>query len=140
MAHPPQLIVVALVESNEPRGATPTYVLTRRRRDSHLGGYWEFPGGKVEPGEGPPDALRRELREELGIEIAAPTPTVFAYHTYPTKSVIILFYTAQMTSDSPPPQPLESDELRLLTREEVLALNMPAANRVFLDCIESGLS
>ena len=44
-------------------------LITRRRDDQPLGGMWEFPGGKLEPGEAPTDGLARELREELGVDV-----------------------------------------------------------------------
>jgi len=128
----PTLVVVALVESNEPRGNEPTYILTRRKKDAHLAGFWEFPGGKVEPGESPVEALKRELMEELGVQVEALEPTVFSYHEYSERHVLILFYRAQVVSGSPRPQPLEASELKLMTRTEVLKLPMPPANEVFL--------
>ena len=127
-----KLIVVALLESNEPRGGETTFVLTRRAKDTHLGGFWEFPGGKVEPGEGPVTALRRELQEELGVLIEGIEPTVFSYHEYPERHVLILFYKARVTTMSPRPEPLAASELRFMTLEEVLELEMPPANEPFL--------
>src|SRR5579885_2795901 len=63
------------------------YLIARRRREAHLGGLWEFPGGKREPGESPEDCLRRELREELGIEITEPVRFRVVSHRYPDKAV-----------------------------------------------------
>ncbi len=59
-------------------------LITQRPASSHLGGLWEFPGGKVEAGETPEAAVIRELREELGIETrhACLAPLTFASHTY----------------------------------------------------------
>lgn len=109
------------------------YAMTRRREDVHLAGMWEFPGGKVNDGESPDAAITRELREELGVELETVHPTVFSYHTYETRTVLILFYRARVSAESPPPQALDSAELRLMPLSEVLKLEMPAANGVFCD-------
>src|SRR5262245_63796323 len=60
-------------------------LIAKRPQGRSLAGLWEFPGGKVEPGESPEHALIRELAEELGIDIAAAdlTPLTFASHDYP---------------------------------------------------------
>jgi 8-oxo-dGTP diphosphatase len=76
----PIVIVAACALLNE-KGAV---LIAKRPAGRPLAGLWEFPGGKVEAGEKPEDALIRELREELGIEIAAGdlTPLTFARHDY----------------------------------------------------------
>ncbi len=68
----------------------------RRRDDQSHAGKWEFPGGKVEPGESEPDALRRELREELGIEATIGKLITRYEFSYPRKPPIELaFYLVQ---------------------------------------------
>ncbi len=64
-------------------------LLTRRARDAHQGGLWEFPGGKVEPRETLESALARELREELGIAIGRTSPLVAVRHDYGDKQVLL---------------------------------------------------
>ena len=82
-------------------------LLTQRKRGSHLEGMWEFPGGKVEAGEDPKDALARELREELGIDADVGDIVEVTFHTYETKSVLLLFYRATRRAGSPEPRALD---------------------------------
>lgn len=62
-------------------------LVARRPEDVHQGGLWEFPGGKVEPGERAEEALARELDEELGVRPRAARPLIRVHHAYPDKSV-----------------------------------------------------
>ena len=64
-------------------------LISRRAEDSHQGGLWEFPGGKIESGETPEDALRRELAEELGIELVNARRLIRVPHDYADKSIIL---------------------------------------------------
>jgi 8-oxo-dGTP diphosphatase len=84
-------------------------LLTQRKAGGHLAGMWEFPGGKVEPGEDPRDALRRELREELGIESVIGEIVEVTFHRYEDaqKAVLLLFYDAQRAAGSPAPRALD---------------------------------
>jgi 8-oxo-dGTP diphosphatase len=67
-------------------------LICRRRADQAHALKWEFPGGKVEAGESPEDALRRELQEELGIESAAPSELTRYPFAYPGKNPILLIF------------------------------------------------
>ena len=62
-------------------------LLARRADDAHQGGLWEFPGGKLEPGESIDDGLRRELHEELGVDVIAHRPLIRVLHHYADRSV-----------------------------------------------------
>src|SRR5438876_1155385 len=64
-------------------------LLALRPDHVHQGGLWEFPGGKVEPGESPHQALARELKEELGLELIAARPLIRVLHHYSDKSVLL---------------------------------------------------
>ena len=77
-----RLIHVVAGVITDPRGRI---LLARRTRGRDLAGLWEFPGGKVDPGETPEQALTRELREELGIEVRIGTPVIAVPHRYPHK-------------------------------------------------------
>ncbi|MEM7436992.1 MAG: (deoxy)nucleoside triphosphate pyrophosphohydrolase [Myxococcota bacterium] len=67
-------------------------LLTKRLDEQHLGGMWEFPGGKLESDESPEEALVRECREECGIDIEVHEVLDVTFHRYPQRSVLILFY------------------------------------------------
>ena len=73
-------------------------LLTRRQDRGHLAGFWEFPGGKLEPGESPEVALVRECREECGIEIEVLDIVEVTFHRYPRKDVLLLFYDCRLLS------------------------------------------
>ena len=72
------VVAVALVDADD------RVLIAQRPEGKELAGLWEFPGGKLEPGERPEDGLIRELREELGIEVKAAclAPLIFASHAY----------------------------------------------------------
>ncbi len=73
-------------------------LLTQRAEGKHLGGLWEFPGGKLEPGESPEEALVRECREECGIEIAVAEILDVTFHRYADRDVLLLFYRCSIVS------------------------------------------
>ena len=75
-------------------------LITQRPQHKQLGGLWEFPGGKVEPGEAPEHALARELREELDLTVApdALDPFAFASHAYPDFHLLMPLYVATQWS------------------------------------------
>ena len=122
------LVAVALVQHGHDSEGQPLYVVTKRLKGAHLGGAWELPGGKVEADELAERAVVRELKEELGVEVTNVRPMTFSHYAYPTKTVLLLFFEAHTTSNSPEPKPLASDALRLMTADELLTLPMPPAN------------
>lgn len=93
------------------RPETGELLVDRRRDTDAFGGLWEFPGGKIEPGEDPRDALRRELREELGLEVSVGRLVETLFGRYGTLSVVIRCYLCTAAADAGP-RALEAAEVR----------------------------
>jgi mutator protein MutT len=117
----PLLIVLAAVIERDGR-----FLVTRRLADTHLSGYWEFPGGKCEAGESHEACLRRELLEELGVEPSIGPEIVVTDHAYPERTVRLHFRACRINRD---PQPLLGQEMRWVTRDEMRAMEFPEADR-----------
>ena len=109
------------------------YLITQRRAGVHLGGLWEFPGGKREADELLEDCLRRELREELGIEITQPVLFRVIRHEYPEKSVELHFFRCSIASGLP--RPLGCEDLRWVTPEELGQFHLPPADQPLVDAL-----
>jgi 8-oxo-dGTP diphosphatase len=85
-------------------------LIAQRPAGKHMAGGWEFPGGKVEPGETPRDGLVRELLEELGIEVHEAAPLIAYEHEYPHRRVLLDLWV--VTHYSGEPQPLDAPALQ----------------------------
>ena len=101
------------------------YLVTRRQEGVHLEGYWEFPGGKCEPGESLADCLRRELQEELGVGAAVGGEIFTVTHHYPARSVELHFLACTLLGD---PVPLLGQEMRWVVRDALASLQFPPAD------------
>ena len=121
------IVVTAAVIEHEGR-----YLVTRRPRGVHLEGYWEFPGGKCEPGESLADCLRRELWEELGIDAAVGEEIFTVTHDYPEKSVELHFLSCRLIGE---PTPLLGQEMRWVSRAELATLAFPPADMELIDML-----
>jgi 8-oxo-dGTP diphosphatase len=77
-------------------------LVTRRHGHAERGGQWEFPGGKVEPGEGEEDALRREILEELDCEVAVGAILARTVHRYPDLEVELAFFACEIPAETVP--------------------------------------
>ena len=109
------LVVAALIE----RGGE--VLVARRKEEGERAGLWEFPGGKVEPGEGERAALARELREELGVRVQVGELYARLEHIYPDLQVELALYRATL-HDREEPRPLTADELRWVPRRALPGL------------------
>jgi mutator protein MutT len=110
------------------------YLIARRRAGTHLGGLWEFPGGKREEGESLTDCLRRELREELDVDVAAPVPFRVIRHEYPEKTVELHFFHCVISGGEA--RALDCEEFRWVMPEELTAYEFPPADRPLLAALK----
>jgi len=105
-------------------------LITQRHAGAHLGGLWEFPGGKREPGETFEHCLTRELREELGVEVSVGELFESVTHAYGDKTVHLKFFLCQLSAGEP--QPLDCAAVKWVSREELAAHAFPAADAQLL--------
>ncbi len=102
-------------------------LLAQRTHGSHLAGLWEFPGGKIEPGESAEDALRRELHEELAIEIGATEPLISIPWHYPEKSIVLHALRVREFRGTPLGQ--QQQQLRWDFPDDMAGIPMPPPDR-----------
>jgi 8-oxo-dGTP diphosphatase len=102
----------------------------RRKAGAHLGGKWEFPGGKLEPDESPDECLVREFQEELGIQIRVGQILDVIFHRYPERTVLLLFYACELIDGEP--RPLGCEELAWVDKKELSTLDWVPADWPFV--------
>jgi mutator protein MutT len=110
-------------------------LITQRHALSHLGGLWEFPGGKREAGETFEQCLVREIREELGVEISVGGLFAEIRHDYPEKSVHLKFFLCTLLAGEP--QPLDCAAVKWIDRAQLDAHEFPAADAQLLEKLKS---
>ncbi|QFU74991.1 8-oxo-dGTP diphosphatase MutT [Halioglobus maricola] len=113
-------------------------LLTRRAADAHQGSLWEFPGGKVEVGESVPQALARELREELGIDVTAFQPLLEIRHDYGDKAVLLDVYIVSGFAGEP--RGLELQPMVWVAAAELVNYEFPAANVPIVEAVQAYLA
>jgi 8-oxo-dGTP diphosphatase len=101
------------------------FLVARRLANTHLAGYWEFPGGKCEPHETHEECLIRELREELDVPAIVGDEILATEHAYPDRTVRLHFRRCEIGGD---PTPQLGQELRWVTRAELKTLQLPPAD------------
>lgn len=102
-------------------------LIAQRPADVHQGGLWEFPGGKLESGETALQALRRELEEELGIDVIQAEPLISLRYDYPDRQVRLHVFRVLQFSGMP--QGLQGQPVRWVMKDKLRELPFPAANR-----------
>lgn len=107
--------------------------LAKRPDDKHQGGLWEFPGGKVEAGETAVDALKRELHEEIGIEVLACEPFIQIPYHYPDKSILLDVY--HVTSFRGEAWGKEGQKVEWVAKDQLERYPFPAANKPILNAV-----
>jgi len=125
------VVAVALVDTSG------CVLLQQRSAHRHMGGLWEFPGGKVEPGEIPETALMRELEEELGIQVEAAnlSPASFASATLGERHMILLLYVCRAWSGEP--RALDAAALKWVRPNEMSILPMPPADKPLVALLDA---
>lgn len=106
-------------------------LITQRHQDSHLGGLWEFPGGKREPDETFEQCLVREIREELGMEISVGNLFAEITHAYEEKTVHLKFFICQRIQGEP--RALGCAALKWIHKNELADYQFPAADAQLLE-------
>jgi 8-oxo-dGTP diphosphatase len=114
-------VVAAVIRGDDGR-----ILLARRLPGGPHGGLWEFPGGKVEEGEEEREALAREIREELGVEIEVSEEIARVAHAYPHASILLTAYSCRISGGTPHPH--ECWELAWVSAAELSSYPMPEAD------------
>ena len=124
------IVVTAAVIERDGR-----FLVTRRQQGVHLEGFWEFPGGKCEPGESLSACLGRELDEELAVGCAVGDEVFAVTHHYPERSVELHFLECEIAGE---PRPQLGQEMRWVTRAELKELPFPPADEELIRTLVSG--
>lgn len=110
-------------------------LIARRHENSHQGGLWEFPGGKVEAGESVLAALRRELEEELAIDLLAARALLKVEHDYGDKAVLLDVWLVQRFSGQAVGR--EGQPLRWVAPDALADFDFPAANHPIVQACQA---
>lgn len=114
------------------------FLLTRRLDEGHLAGRWEFPGGKLEAGEAPEEALVRECVEECGIDVEPIDILDVRFHRYPEKDVLLLFYACTLGRRREV-QHLEVADHVWVEASEIVWFDLPPPDATLIQKLEGGV-
>ncbi len=127
---PHKIIGVAVIRNQQNQ-----ILIDRRLQEGLLGGLWEFPGGKVEPGETLEACVKREIQEEIGIEIEVGDRLITIDHAYTHFKVTLNVFNCCYLSGEP--QPIECDEVRWVTLDEIDQYPFPKANIQIIEALKA---
>ena len=130
------LVAAGLIKGSVNTDKADLFLVSRRRSGTHLAGFWEFPGGKIEAGESPEQALIREVHEELGVRVEVGDIYAVGHHNYESREVFLLVYEARLIEGVP--ECKEVAELRWVSVSELLELELPPADEPVLRRLRRG--
>ena len=113
-------------------------LIAQRPAGKHMAGGWEFPGGKLEAGEDRFEGLKRELREELGIETHRATPLISYQHQYAERLVFLDLWLVHEYSGEP--QPFDAQALRWVTLAELDSVGLLEADRPMIGALRAAVT
>ena len=122
-----KLVVAGLIVGDDRR-----ILITQRRADQALPLQWEFPGGKVEPGEAPVAALARELAEEIGVTAIVGRIWEVLFHAYPAFDLVMLVYACRLAAGSEP-RAVEVADLAWVVASDLPAWDILPADRPLVE-------
>ena len=125
-----KLVVAALIRDGR------RVLMSRRRADQPMPLLWEFPGGKIEPGESPQDALVREVREELGCELTVGGIHDVVFHAYPDFDLYMLVYAGTIAAGVP--RAVEVAEIAWVDVRDLPALELLPADYPLAEALAAG--
>ncbi|KAB8309648.1 8-oxo-dGTP diphosphatase MutT [Rouxiella chamberiensis] len=109
--------------------------ITQRDTSSHMAGFWEFPGGKIEAGETPEQAVIRELQEEVGIEAKAPVLLKTLEHRFPDRIIMLYFFLVEEWQGEPYGK--EGQPKRWVKQSDLKAEEFPSANEAVVSALKN---